>query len=409
MNTNIDVVCYRSKTLSNGESPLMLRLTKEGKRKYVSLQISLNPDYWDFKRNKPRRHCPEKESINYRIETIVQKYREQVEIYKMERQEYTLETLVKKVENPVLKCTVGAFLERHVNKLIAEKRLGYARSFLELKASVLKFCKSLDFYFADMDITWLKDYELWMRKQENSANTMGIRMRSLRVLYNLAIEENLVNRSSYPFDKYKVSRLKEQTAKRALSKAEILKVIEFDVSQMKGHTHFLRQLSKDIFVFSYLCCGMNITDIAHLKNKNIAKARIAYKRQKTGKILSFSLPGLAGRIIDSYSRENPQPDDYVFPILNKQKHVTMEQQRDRIKRVTKWVNEILRQMGTILQFAIPLTTYVARHSFATVLKRSGVNVALISEALGHSDIATTQIYLDSFENSQIDEAIGNLL
>jgi len=250
---------------------------------------------------------------------------------------------------------------------------------------------------------------LWMRKQENSANTMGIRMRSLRVLYNLAIEENLVNRSSYPFDRYKVSRLKEQTAKRALSKAEILKVIEFDVSQMKGHTHFLRQLSKDIFVFSYLCCGMNITDIAHLKNKNIAKARIAYKRQKTGKVLSFSLPGLAGSIIDSYSRENPQPDDYVFPILNKQKHVTMEQQRDRIKRVTKWVNQILSQMGTILQFAIPLTTYVARHSFATVLKRSGVNVALISEALGHSDIATTQIYLDSFENSQIDEAIGNLL
>ena len=87
----------------------------------------------------------------------------------------------------------------------------------------------------------------------------------------------------------------------------------------------------------------------------------------------------------------------------------MEQQRDRIKRVTKWVNQILSQMGTILQFAIPLTTYVARHSFATVLKRSGVNVALISEALGHSDIATTQIYLDSFENSQIDEAIGNLL
>jgi len=409
MNTNIDVVCYRSKTLSNGESPLMLRLTKEGKRKYVSLQISLNPDYWDFNKNKPRRHCPEKESINYRLETILQKYREQVEIFKKERQEYTLETLVKKVENPILKCTVGDFLECHVNKLLAEERLGYARSILELKASVLKFSKSLDFYFSDIDITWLKDYELWLRKQGNSANTMGIRMRSLRVLYNLAIEQNLVNRSSYPFDKYKVSRLKEQTAKRALSKTEILKVIEFDVSKIEGHTHLLRQLSKDIFVFSYLCCGMNITDIAHLKNKNIANSRIAYKRQKTGKILSFSLPSLAGSIIDGYSRENPQPDDYVFPILDKHKHVTMEQQRDRIKRVTKWVNQILRQIGTILQLSIPLTTYVARHSFATVLKRSGVNVALISEALGHSDIATTQIYLDSFENSQIDEAIGKLL
>ena len=65
MNTIIDVVCYRTKTLSSGESPLMLRLTKEGKRKYVSLQISLKPDYWDFNKNKPRRNCPEKDSINF--------------------------------------------------------------------------------------------------------------------------------------------------------------------------------------------------------------------------------------------------------------------------------------------------------------------------------------------------------
>jgi site-specific recombinase XerD len=73
------------------------------------------------------------------------------------------------------------------------------------------------------------------------------------------------------------------------------------------------------------------------------------------------------------------------------------------------VNTNLKQISKTIGVKIPVTTYVARHTYATVLKRSGVNVALISESLGHSDLATTQIYLDSFENSQIDEAMKNLM
>ena len=90
-------------------------------------------------------------------------------------------------------------------------------------------------------------------------------------------------------------------------------------------------------------------------------------------------------------------------------HKTADQQIRRIKKVTYVVNKNLKKIGEALGLPIPLTTYCARHSFATILKRSGVNIALISEALGHSDLKTTQIYLDSFENSQIDEAMKNLL
>ena len=72
------------------------------------------------------------------------------------------------------------------------------------------------------------------------------------------------------------------------------------------------------------------------------------------------------------------------------------------------MNYCLKEIAKIIGIE-HLTSYVARHSYATVLKNSGVNIALISETLGHSDLKTTQIYLDSFENSQIDEALENLL
>jgi site-specific recombinase XerD len=95
--------------------------------------------------------------------------------------------------------------------------------------------------------------------------------------------------------------------------------------------------------------------------------------------------------------------------LDRAVHRTEQQIFNRIVKVLRKVNRDLKEIGREAEISIPLTTYVARHTYATVLKREGVNVALISESLGHSNIQTTQIYLDSFENSQIDEAMKHLL
>ena len=102
-------------------------------------------------------------------------------------------------------------------------------------------------------------------------------------------------------------------------------------------------------------------------------------------------------------------EDYLFPILNRQIHTTEKQILERVKKTLKHVNKRLHELSEEIGLHTPLTTYVARHTYATVLKRSGVSVALISESLGHSDLSTTQIYLDSFENSQIDAAMQHLL
>lgn len=167
------------------------------------------------------------------------------------------------------------------------------------------------------------------------------------------------------------------------------------------------QLSKDIFMFSYLCGGINFTDIANLTKANIIEGkRLQYIRQKTGKLIKLGLSEEALKIVERYIPENK---GYLFPILNVSIHKTPLQKQNRIHKMLGKVNINLKLIAAQLGVEANLTTYVARHSFASILKKSGVNIALISEALGHSDLATTQIYLDSFDNEQVDEAMKNLL
>ena len=169
------------------------------------------------------------------------------------------------------------------------------------------------------------------------------------------------------------------------------------------------EFARDIFLFSYFSAGINFKDIATLRYNDMEEDRIFYRRHKTGKAMTCRLHPQAKEIIAKYTRSEVIQEDYIFPILDRQIHRTEQQIHNRVHKVLVHINRELKEWSKQLGLAMNLTTYVARHTFATVLKRSGVSVALISESLGHSDLSTTQIYLDSFENSQIDAAMQNLL
>jgi site-specific recombinase XerD len=148
--------------------------------------------------------------------------------------------------------------------------------------------------------------------------------------------------------------------------------------------------------------------MANLKMKNIVNNRLVYIRQKTHKKINVPLNDIALSIIEKYAEMN-NVSGYIFPILDDNVHITEQQKYNRRHKVIIHVNKCLKNIAKELSIEADLTSYVARHSYASVLKKSGVNVALISETLGHSDIKTTQIYLDSFDNEQIDRAMDNLL
>jgi Site-specific recombinase XerD len=336
---------------------------------------------------------------------ILSKYRKQVLEFQSIGKDYSLNQLVESVTKPTKNISVEQYLNKIIDTLMSENRVGNASHYKALLNSLQKFCKLSQLLFVDIDTAFLNKYEAHLKSIGNSGNTINIKMRTLKATFNKAIKTNIVKQDYYPFNDYNVSKLKEDTAKRSITKDEMLKVINFDVSTLPKRPHSLMEFNRDLFLFSYFGCGINMIDISYLKKKNVLDDRIVYKRHKTGKRISFLLQPSASEIIERYKDTD---NDYLFPILDNSAHKTAEQQIRRIKKITYVANKNLKKIGQAIGLQIPLTTYSARHSFATILKRSGVNIAIISEALGHSDLKTTQIYLDSFENSQIDEAMKNL-
>jgi site-specific recombinase XerD len=405
MNASISVVCYKSKTLSNGEHPLMLQISKHGKRKYQSLGISIHADNWDFLKNKPKPNCPDGEYIQKIISDKILEIQKQILEYTANGKDYTPTGLLKGNTSAVNEKSVGEFYNELI--LTFEKtdktgnRLIYKTSYNSIKV----FNKGrLNLLFSDIDVNWLNRYEKWLRSKGNKETTMSLLFRTLRSAYNKAVEAKCARKTDYPFDEYKVSRFDVKTKKRAIIKEDMMKIMKLDLADENDSIKF----SRDIFIFSYLCGGINFSDIANLKQENIGNDRIQYIRQKTGKLISIHLSEESSNILSQYKGAT-DVRGYLFPILDIRVHKTAQQKQNRIHKILGRIDKDLKRIAEKCSIGQNLTTYSARHSFATILKNSGVNVALISEVLGHSDLSTTQIYLDSFENNQIDDAMLNLL
>ena len=405
MNATITVVCYKSKTLSNGEHPLMLRICKDGKKKYQSLGVSIKANQWDFARERPKPTCPNKEYILKLILDKQAELQQRMLELNTEQKEYTTTTLLHDEHRKFELKTVKQFYQELIEQYLANEKCGNRLIYKSSYNSINVFTNgNLEIPFSAIDVAWLNKYEKWLRSKGNKETTMSLMFRTLRSAYNKAIESKCARKSDYPFTDYRISKFDVSTEKRAIAKADVLK-FSTDARPISKQQYV--QLSKDIFIFSYLCGGINFTDIANLTKDNIIEGkRLHYIRQKTGKLIKLGLSEEALQIIRRYAVESK---GYLFPILNTQLHKTPLQKQNRIHKMLGKVNKNLKLLAAQFGVEANLTTYVARHSFASVLKKSGVNIALISEALGHSDLTTTQIYLDSFDNEQIDAAMKNLL
>lgn len=176
MNATISVVCYKSKTLSNGEHPLMLRISKDGKKKYQSLGISVNPKYWDFTRNKPKPNCPNKEYIQKIILDKQQELQQRMLELNVEQKEYTTTTLLNNENTKFELKTVSEFYQELIEQYTREDKCGnrliYKGSFNSLKVFTNG---KLDILFNDIDIAWLNKYEKWLRSKGNQVSKGGKR------------------------------------------------------------------------------------------------------------------------------------------------------------------------------------------------------------------------------------------
>ncbi|MGE9310902.1 tyrosine-type recombinase/integrase [Niabella sp. CJ426] len=316
-------------------------------------------------------------------------------------------------QNSAVTKGISGIFEQRIEELKVEKRIGTATLFECALASLEQFKPRMQ--FADVTPKCLKDYETWMLEKKNKYSTIGIYLRNLRAIFNIAIRAKLVHRDLYPFGKRQEGKYEipaGTNVKKAMSKEDISALYFFEPSEndrYKGNKIF----ALDMWKFSYLCNGLNVTDILNLKWENIDGEFGSYIREKTKRSVKvvkkvvFSLKPDALAIIKSYSVEPCELTDYVFPFFYE--GITEEEKKRVAYNITRRINKNLKSIGKLLAFKGKVTTLSARHSFATILKRTGSSLELIRELLGHETLKTTRNYLDSFENETIFQSTQALI
>lgn len=391
----INVVCRKDAINRNHLAPLTLVFTHDRRRKFLGLGISVALEHWDFDKQQPTKNCPDGAEIQFQITSKIREYEKKIKKLEVLEIPVTFDNLFEQ-NGKRINCTVGDYFRQIIDRLEKVEKYGSASKHKVTLALMQQF-KSTNMRFEELDL-------IFLRQRGNVNNSLATKFSVLKTVYNEAVSEGVFVPKSNPFQLFKVGSLWTNTRKRAITKEDIRKLIELDLSDRDFYT----QLAKDIFLFSYFMAGINFKDIALLTYGDIDNGRIYYARRKTGKMMNCCLTEQAQEIIDKYHTDQVE-EDYLFPILDRNVHKTEKQILERVKKTLKHVNKRLHELSEEIGLHTPLTTYVARHTYATVLKRSGVSVALISESLGHSDLSTIQIYLDGFENSQIDAAMQHLL
>ncbi len=382
----------------------MLRFIHERTSKQLSLGISVEPHYWDKDAEMVTADCPDRAALQSQIDSTLSTYRKKIQRLEALDMEVDFTNLFDQTS----KCTpqlVDSYFKRQIAAMKQAGKINTAIKYTATCTSLVKFHPA-KLRFEEIDGKFLRNFEAFLHTAGNQSNSIATKFSVLKAVYNKAIADKIFLCKENPFISYKMGKHWTQTRKRAIHKEDIQRLMQAELPVTRSpYTNFAR----DIFLFSYFSAGINFKDIATLRHADMEEDRIFYRRHKTGKTMTCRLHPLAQQIIDKYIRKGSSQEDYIFPILDRAEHKTAQQIFNRIHKVLAKINRELKVLGKLIGLEVPLTTYVARHTYATVLKRSGVSVALISESLGHSDLSTTQIYLDSFENSQIDEAMRHLL
>ena len=279
--------------------------------------------------------------------------------------------------------------------MIDVKRTGNALVYQTAVNRVMVFCNNQSLTIEQIDYTFLDDFKRRLIQDGAKVNTIGNYFRSLRAIYNKAIKAKLVERSLYPFIDITIKT--ERTAKRALDIQDIIRIYnsKYENDSPKWH-------ARNYFFLSFSLRGMSFIDLAYLTKNNIEKGRIVYKRQKTGSELNIKLVPLAISILHYYQGSNSK---HLLPIFPSTIDIGGVEAKAISRQWIKTTNKWLKCIASDCQVDANLTTYVTRHSWATIAKRLGYSNELIAECLGHQyGNKITNTYLDSFDQYVIEEA-----
>lgn len=305
--------------------------------------------------------------------------------------------------------------ENAIEKLKGNKQFGTASNYDLAEKAIKGFLESekgkvpKTLPFTDITPDWLNKFENYMvNTKGRSRTTLSMYVRTLRTVFNTAISEGEIKEEIYPFGKRKYNVPAVRKVKKALSAAELKSLF-----QSKPKT-IGEQIAKDFWFFSYVCNGMNMKDIALLRYKDLNEDSFVFYRAKTINTskadltpVTVYLNDFSKSVIARYGNENKKPGNLIFSINNDEQ--SPEWNFRKVKEFTRYVNKHIKRLADSLGISKDLSTYWARHSFATTAIRNGASMEFVGEALSHSDTKTTLSYFAGFEEKDKKQIMNNLL
>ncbi len=316
-----------------------------------------------------------------------------VQLLESKQQDYSIDNIIELFEERVKGTTIFRFMLEQGARLYDLHRHRAAESYKTTLNSFMRFREGRDIALSEIDADLLQEYEAWLKFHEVALNTISFYMRTLRAMYNRALDRELI-KDRKPF-KYVFIGI-DKTTKRALPVDAIKKISNLDLS-CEPKLEFAR----DVFLFSLYTRGMSFVDIAYLRKKDVVGDVLTYRRRKTNQQLNIKWE----RCMQEIVTRHPSDNDYILPIITDMQSDSRVQYQCKMNKINIYLKEVARRV----EITTPLTTYVARHSWASIAKSSNIPISVISQGMGHSKESTTQIYLASLDSAVVDKANKKIL
>jgi site-specific recombinase XerD len=400
MNSNVYLVLDTRRKKNDKTYPVAFRINHKGNTSHINSGYSVAANDWNTDKNIIKPSCKVYKSIakvNIKLKEkemayllMIEDLRERGILETLTMSELKERLVVAKLRGRI---TLFSYADEIIDSCLIENRVRTASSYRETKQFITNY-HGTDIKFIHITPTFLSKIEKrYMSSGKNHYNGLSVHLRNIRSLFNKAISDGLISSEIYPFkrtssekNKYQIKH--EKTKKRAISKEFIQRIEAFAPD---AHNKSMTD-ARNLFLFSFYMRGMNMVDMAYLTKSNIQDGNIVYTRRKTGRKYEIKLNDKARTILQHYNLNGKMKNDLLLPIIKRQGD-KIDEVKD-ISNKTKIVNVYMKKIAKKLDLKINLTSYVSRHSWATIADKTGIDRRTISQGLGHSDLRTTDIYID---------------
>ena len=389
-------VKFRASLVPGKEGTLYYHLIHQRSLRWISTDYHVFPDEWNDKksvitvsnRNSRRAHLL---LIQSKIDWEMKRMQRIIRDKEMDGIPYTIEDIAKEIQLLPPSQSVFAFFRQQIAKKEQMQCIGTKSNYTSAANRFMEFRNQEDLTFSQMTREMMEMYQAWLWNRGVGQNTMAFYLRTLRTLYNKAVEAG----QAPPNDIFAhVQTSNVRTAKRAINVKNIRKIENLELP-----TGSSLDKARDLFLLSFYLRGMAFVDMAFLKKTDLKCSMVSYNRRKTHQNLNIEWMKPMQAIIDKYADQTKE-SPYLLPILTGKESSPYTAYR----KVEHNTNYNLKKIGEMVGLKIPLTTYVARHTWASVALHMNIPIATISEGMGHNSYKTTQIYLQSLDVATINEA-----